>query len=71
MNVSEEAIAAALAALGEAYGEDAYCRKREYVITALEAADRYMVNDVESGAWQMGYSKGYQKAWQEAKETKR
>lgn len=54
-------------ALGEAYGADAICREREYVLTTLEAAAPHMLADAEAGAWQMGYSKGYQKAWQEAK----
>jgi hypothetical protein len=56
-----------MAALGEAYGDDARCREREYVLTTLESAAPLMLADTKESAWQMGYSKGYQKAWQEAK----
>lgn len=40
--IPEKAVEAALSALGEAYGEDAYCKNREYVMTALEAAAPHM-----------------------------
>jgi hypothetical protein len=66
-NIPDAAVEAAMAALGEAYGDDARCREREYVLTTLESAAPHLLADVEQSAWQMGYSKGYQKAWQEAK----
>lgn len=46
--INEEAVEAALAALGEAYGEDAYCKEREYVITTLEAALPFLASTAPS-----------------------
>lgn len=36
--IPDEAVEAAMLALGERYGDDAHCKEREYVVTALEAA---------------------------------
>lgn len=38
MNISDEAVEAAFDALGREYGDDAYCRERQYIRTTLEAA---------------------------------
>ena len=40
--IPDEAVEAALTALGEAYGDDAYCKERQYVLTALEAASQHI-----------------------------
>lgn len=38
MSISDEAVEAAFDALGREYGEDAYCRDRQYIQATLEAA---------------------------------
>lgn len=40
--IPAEAVEAAISALGERYGEDAYCKDREYVTTTLEAAAEHL-----------------------------
>lgn len=52
--IPEAAVEAALSALGEAYGEDAYCKNREYVRTALESAAPHMLAEV----WHLAYWQG-------------
>jgi len=60
--IPDEAVEAAMSALGEAYGVDAYCRERQYVVTALEAAALHMLvrvhhHDIENHA--RSFNEGY------------
>lgn len=70
--IPDAAVDAALSALGEAYGKDAYCRERQYVMTALEAAAPHlrsisaaeieavevMIKTAKANGWNEGYAAG-------------
>lgn len=63
--IPDEAVEAAMLALGERYGDDAHCKEREYVVTALEAAAPHLLthvhhHDIEHHA--RSFNEGYETA---------